>query len=53
MDKELRIINLNVEIVVNADKNISTDEIIQELNYSFSSFDENVEVIDTEIIDEI
>ena len=53
MDKELRIINLNVKIVVNADKNISTDEIIQELNYSFSSFDENVEVIDTEIIDEI
>ena len=53
MDKELRIINLNVKIVVNADKNISTDEIIQELNYSFSSFDENVKVIDTEIIDEI
>lgn len=49
--KKLRSIYVNVRLDVEADESLTNEEIVSELDYNFSSFDNEVQVVDTEICD--
>lgn len=49
--KKVRTIYLTVRVDVEADTELTDSDIVSELDYEFSSFDDKVEVRDTEICD--
>lgn len=49
--KSNRRIFIKIKVEVNADTDLSDSDIVSELNYNISTFDKNVDVTNTEIVD--